>query len=101
MTDGLEHHLAAEYEFHRLAQLPRRRGGERTMGPREQPAADTRTDELGDDADVLLGQTEHLRETLRKLTTPCDESYSVNVDPSQIAVVACNSMGLCVSAGVT
>ena len=39
--------------------------------------------------------------TLRRLTTPCDDSYSVNVDPSQIAVVACSSMGLCVSAGVT
>src|SRR6266545_6806447 len=36
-----------------------------------------------------------------RLTTPCDDSYSVNVDPSQTAVVACNSMGLCVSAGVT
>ena len=33
MTDGLEHHLAAEDEFDRLAQLPRRRHGERTMRP--------------------------------------------------------------------
>ena len=36
-----------------------------------------------------------------RLKTACDASYSVNVDPSQIAVVACSSMGLCVSAGVT
>ena len=29
-----------------------------------------------------------------RLTTPCDDSYSVNVGPSQIAVVACSSSGL-------
>src|SRR5262249_22750792 len=39
--------------------------------------------------------------TPRRLTTPCDDSYRVSVDPSQIAVVACSSSGLCVSVGVT
>ena len=39
--------------------------------------------------------------TLRRLTTPCVESYSVSISPSQIAVVACSSSGLWVSAGVT
>ena len=34
MTDRLEHHLAAEHEFHRLAQLPRRGRGECTIRPR-------------------------------------------------------------------
>ena len=29
MADRLEHHLAADDELHRLAELPRRRGGER------------------------------------------------------------------------
>ena len=62
VTDRLEHHLAAEHEFHRLAQLPRRRGGERTLRPWKQLAAETRADELGDDADVLFRQAEHLRE---------------------------------------
>src|SRR5882724_10511497 len=61
MTNRLEHHLPAEHEFHRLTQLPRRRGGERTMRPWKKLAAETRPDELGDDADVLLRQTEHLR----------------------------------------
>ena len=62
MADRLEHHLAADDELDRLAELPRRRGGERTMRPRPQLAAETRADELGDDADVLLRQAEHLRE---------------------------------------
>jgi hypothetical protein len=101
MTDRLEHHLAADHELDRLAQLPRRRGGERTMRPRPKLAAETRADELRDDADVLFRQAEHLREHARRLTTPCDDSYSVSIEPSQIAVVACSSIGLCVSAGVT
>src|SRR6266581_8967040 len=62
MTDRLEHHLAADDEFHRLAQLPRGGGGERTLRPWKQLAAETRADELRDDADVLFGQAEHLRE---------------------------------------
>ena len=62
MTDGLEHHLPAEHEFHRLAQLPRRGGSEGTMRPWKELTAETRTDELGDDPDILLRQTEHLRE---------------------------------------
>ncbi len=33
MAYRLKHHLAADDEFDRLAQLPRRRDGERTMGP--------------------------------------------------------------------
>ncbi len=33
VTDRLEHHLAAEHQFDRLAELPRRRDGERTMRP--------------------------------------------------------------------
>ena len=38
--------------------------------------------------------------TLRAFTTPCVESYTVSDDgPSQIAVVACSSMGLWVSGG--
>jgi len=36
-----------------------------------------------------------------RLQTPRDDSYSVKCDPSRIAVVACSSSGLCVSAGVT
>jgi hypothetical protein len=36
-----------------------------------------------------------------RLQTPRDDSYSVKCDPSQIAVVACSSSGLYVSAGVT
>ena len=39
--------------------------------------------------------------TLRRFTTPCDDSYRVSVSPSQTATVACGSRGLCVSAGVT
>src|SRR4029077_4591581 len=33
MTNCLEHHLAADDKFDRLAQLPRRRAGGRAMGP--------------------------------------------------------------------
>ena len=62
MADRLEHHLAAEHELDRLAELPRRRGGERAMRPGPQLAAETRADELRDDADVLFRQAEHLRE---------------------------------------
>ena len=39
--------------------------------------------------------------TLRQFTIPCVESYTVNIEPSQLAVVACSSSGLCVSVGVT
>src|SRR6267378_8077008 len=62
MTHRLEHHLAAEHNSYRLAQLPRGCGGERTLRPWPQLAAETRADELRDDADVLFRQAEHLRE---------------------------------------
>ena len=70
MTDRLEHHLAADHELDRLAELPRRRGGERTMRPRPQLAAETRANEPGDDADVLLRQPEHLREHAPEVEDP-------------------------------
>src|SRR5437763_11556915 len=53
MTDTLEHHLAAEDEFDRFAQLPRRRDGERTMRPGPELAAETGANKLGDDANTL------------------------------------------------
>ena len=49
VTDGLEHHLPAQHEFHRLAQLPRRCGCKRRVRPWKQLVAETRADELGDD----------------------------------------------------
>src|SRR5438552_4581861 len=67
MTDRLEHHLAAEDEFDRLAQLPRRRDRERTMRPWPELAAETGPDKFGDDADVLFWQAEHLREYAPKV----------------------------------
>src|ERR1700730_14116239 len=39
--------------------------------------------------------------TLRWFTTPCEVSYSVNLSLLQFAMVACISMGLCVSTGVS
>ena len=65
MTCRLEHHLAAEHKLDRFAQLPRRRDGERAMRPRPKLAAETRANKLGDDADVLFRQAEHLREYAR------------------------------------
>src|SRR5262245_37694381 len=41
MTDGVEHHLAGEYQSHRPAELPRCSGGERTQRPWPQFAAET------------------------------------------------------------
>ena len=74
MADRLEHHLAAEHELDRLAELPRRRRGERAMRPGPQLAAETRADELGDDADVLFRQAEHLREHAAHVEDACDSS---------------------------
>src|SRR5258705_1087607 len=62
MAHRLEHHLAAEHEFHRLAQLPRCRRRKCAMCPRIELAAETRTNELRDDPHVLLRQAEHLCE---------------------------------------
>src|SRR5580704_16136219 len=67
MTDRLEHHFAADDEFDGLMELPRRRDGERTMRPWPKLAAKARTNKLGDDADVLLRQPEHLREYAPKI----------------------------------
>ena len=67
MTDRLEHHLAADDEFDRLTQLPGRSDGERTMRPWPKLAAETRADKLGDHADVLSRQAEHLREYAPKI----------------------------------
>src|SRR6267154_1209358 len=58
----MEHHLTAEYELHRLAQLARRCGSECTLRPWIQLAAEARAEKLCDDADILLRQTEHLRQ---------------------------------------
>ena len=46
VTDRLEHHLAADHEFDRLAELPRRGGGERTLRPWPQLAAETRANKF-------------------------------------------------------
>src|SRR5258706_8908958 len=62
MTHRLEHHLAADHQFDRFAQLPRGSRGERTLRPWPQLAAETGADEFRDDAHVLLGQAKHLRE---------------------------------------
>src|SRR5207248_8852664 len=62
VADRLEHHFPADDDFHGLAELPRRRGGERTLRPRKKLAAETRAYEFCDDADVLFWQAEHLRE---------------------------------------
>ena len=67
VTDRLEHHLTAEHELHRLAQLPRRCGRKRAVCPWKQFAAETRANELCDDPDVLLRQIEHLREYAPKV----------------------------------
>src|SRR2546425_3036776 len=58
MTDRLKHHLAADHKFDRLAELPRRCGGEHTMRPRPQLASKARAQEFGDDPDALLRQAE-------------------------------------------
>src|SRR5205807_5592053 len=70
MTDRLEHHLAADHELDRLAQLPRRRGGERTVRPWPQLASKARTEKLRDDADILSWQAEHLREHAPEVEYP-------------------------------
>ena len=101
MTDGLKHHFAAENQFHWLAQVARRGSSERTLSPWPQFAAKARADKLGNHSYVLLRQAEHLREDAAVVDDPCDDSYSVRFEPSQIAVVTCGSSGLCVSAGVT
>ena len=67
MTNRLEHHLAADDKFDRLAQLPRRRDGERAMCPWPQLAAETGANKLRDDTDVLFRQPEHLREDASKV----------------------------------
>src|SRR5207253_11021782 len=70
MTDRLKHHLAADHEFHRLAELPRRGRGERTVRPWKQLAPEARANELGDDANVLFRQAEHLREHAPQVDDP-------------------------------
>ena len=102
VPDSLEHHLAANDELHWFAKLPCGGRGKRTqcvhgnsLLPKPEPTnfVITRT--------FSFGRPNICASTLRKLTTPCDDSYSVKVVPSQIAVVACSSSGLWVSAGVT
>src|SRR6266404_1875488 len=70
MTDRLEHHFSTDDELNRFAKLPRRCGGERTMGPRPKLTAETRANELGDDADVLFRRTEHLGENGPEVENP-------------------------------
>src|SRR5688572_20669222 len=67
MTNALEHHLAADDKFDRLAQLARGRDGERAMCPWPQLAAETGANKLGDDTDILAWQPEHLREDTSKV----------------------------------
>src|ERR671931_199320 len=62
MTDRLEHHFAAEHQFHRLAQLSRRGRGERTVRPWPQLVAKARAHKLRNHPDVFLRQAEHLSE---------------------------------------
>ena len=70
MPGRLEHHLAADHELHRPAELPRRRGGERAVRPWPELAAEARAQEPGDDANVLLRQPEHLREDAPEIEDP-------------------------------
>src|SRR5207247_9852950 len=60
MPNRLEHHFAAHDDFDGLSELSRRRDRERTMGPRPQLAAEARTEEFRDAADVFLWPAEHL-----------------------------------------
>src|SRR5438105_13037955 len=62
MPDRLEHHLAADNYFDGFSKLPCRCGRERAMAPGPQLAAEARADEFRDDANVFLGQAEHLRQ---------------------------------------
>ena len=82
MTDRLEHHLAAEHELDRFAQLPRRRDRERTVGPWPQLAAETGAEKLGDDAHILFRQAEHLRQHAAQV----DDALRLFVDRQLVAV---------------
>src|SRR5215472_9051939 len=101
MTDGVEHHLAGSTN---LTGLPSCRAAAAASGhsvhghsllPKPEPTnlVMTRT--------FSFGRSNICASTVRRLTTPCEDSYSVNIAPSHIAVVACGSSGLCVSDGVT
>ena len=67
MPNRLEHHFAAHDDFDGLSELSRRRDGERAMGPGPQLAAEARTEEFRDHADVFLWQAEHLREHISRV----------------------------------
>src|SRR5262249_32905488 len=62
MAGRLEGHLAAENQLDRLAQLSGGGDGERAVRPWPELAPEAGADEPGDDADILFGQPEHLRE---------------------------------------
>ena len=68
---ALKHRPPADDQFHRLAKIPGRSGGQYGMRPGKQFAAEARAEEFGDYADVFRRHAEHLGQDVAMVDDAC------------------------------